>query len=515
MTLTDAFSDEDRALAQARGLAPAELHRQLEILRAPAPSTALDRPCAPGDGITRIERSDLPPLLAAHAEAAASGRATYFVPASGAATRMFKALLAVRAGPRVDRAGLETSTDANAAVVRRVLDGIDRFAFGTDLGAAMEKTGGDLEIALREGTVGPILDAMLGSEGLGLADRPKGLLPFHRYSSASRTAFEEHLVEATALAADTAGSVRLHFTVSPQHEPAFHETLQAARQTLGPTHPGPFDVSFSTQKTSTDTIAADDTGAPFRDDAGNLLFRPGGHGSLIANLADLADSGADIVFVKNIDNVVHDDWREPVVTWRRVLAGSLARVQAELFGALRALDESGDAASATAGAALLRSRFGLKVDATTQAVRRTLDRPTRVCGVLRAEGDPGGGPFWVRGADGAVTPQIVETAQIDSTSDSQAAIQRRATHFSPADMVLGVRNYRGEAFDLRRHVDPEAVFIAEKSSGGRTLRALEHPGLWNGGMADWNTLFVEVPPSIFHPVKTLTDLLEPAHQPAT
>ena len=361
----------------------------------------------------------------------------------------------------------------------------------------------------------------LDPTGLAYADTPKGLLLFHRYPDTSRTAFEDHLVESFALAADAEGTTRLHFTVSAAHEEAFAKRLAAARTALEARLGARFAVSFSTQKSSTDTIALDLDGKPFRDKAGVLLFRPGGHGSLIANLADLATAGADLVYVKNIDNVVHEDWRAPVVQWRRLLAGRLVLLQERLFAALRALDENAhDADAVAAGAAVLRDELGVHVpvpgDAvpTPEAVRRLLDRPVRVCAVLRAKGDPGGGPFWVRASDGSLSPQIVETAQIDQASGMQRDVQSRATHFSPADMVLGVRDHRGEPFDLPFHVDPGAVFIAEKSSAGRALRALEHPGLWNGGMAQWNTLFVEVPPATFHPVKALTDLLDPAHQPS-
>jgi len=437
---------------------------------------------------------------------------------------MFKSLLAVRERGGADRARLVRATeDADAAATLRFLDGIERFAFAGDLAEAMRRRGDEMSSCLERGAVVPVLEALLAADGLAYADLPKGLLAFHRYPDRARTAFDEHLVEATAVAASAAGSTRLHFTVSPAHEAAFAERLESSRGDLEPALGTRFSVGFSAQKSSTDTIAIDLEGRPFRDEAGRLLFRPGGHGSLISNLADLAADGADLIFVKNIDNVVHDDWRPPVVHWRRVLAGRLVVLQERLFDALRSLDTGSDLPTAIErGAALLRDELGVTLpgppreglEQAAAELRRRLHRPVRVCAVLRAQGDPGGGPFWVREADGSVSPQIVETAQIDQTSAEQRALQAAATHFSPADMVLGVRDYRGEPFDLRRHVDPQAVFIAEKSSGGRALLALEHPGLWNGGMSDWNTLFVEVPPAIFQPVKTLGDLLGPAHQPA-
>lgn len=507
---------ESRDLEHARqhGLTEAEILRQLELLRGPRPSIRLDRPCTVGDGIHQIPDGDVAGLLEAQRDAAASGRMTYFVPASGAATRMFKSLLAIRSrgAERRDRLG-NASDDAIAA---RFFDGIEKFAFAPALADVLERRGLELAACVRAGDLSSLLSAVLDPESLGLPELPKGLLPFHAYPDGSRTPFEEHLVEAHAIAAAADGATRLHLTVSPQHQTRFEACLAEAGPGLEERLGARYAVGFSTQKSSTDTIAVDTQGALFRDDAGALLFRPGGHGSLLSNLADLATNGADVVYVKNIDNVVHDDWRADVVHWRRLLGGRLVELQESLHAAVRAIDASTPGAIG-AGAELLRSTLGVEVargaDPVT-AVRRLLDRPARVCAVLRAEGDPGGGPFWVRASDDAVSPQIVETAQVDPSSTEQRAIRGRATHFSPADMVLGLRRHDGTPFDLPRHVDPEAVFIAEKSSGGRGLRALEHPGLWNGGMSDWNTLFVEVPPSIFHPVKTLTDLLEPAHQPA-
>lgn len=506
---------EPRDLEHARrhGVTEGEILRQLQLLRGERPSIRLDRPCTVGDGIHQIPDEDVPGLLASQRDAAAAGRMTYFVPASGAATRMFKSLLATRSRGAERRDDLGSESDD--AIAARFFDGIEKFAFAPALEAVLRRQGDELAACVRSGDLSTLLSAVLDPECLGLPELPKGLLPFHAYRDTSRTAFEEHLVEAHAIAAAADGATRLHLTVSAEHKARFEACLAERGPELEDRLGARYAVGFSTQKSSTDTVAIDGDGALFRDDAGALLFRPGGHGSLLSNLADLATDGADVVYVKNIDNVVHDDWRTEVVHWRRLLGGRLVELQERLFAAVRAIDADTPGA-VDAGADLLRTTLGIVVQGTdrTAEVRRLLDRPARVCAMLRAEGDPGGGPFWVRAADHSVSAQIVETAQVDPTSDEQRAIQSRATHFSPADMVLGLRRHDGTPFDLPRHVDPEAVFIAEKSSGGRALRALEHPGLWNGGMSDWNTLFVEVPPSIFHPVKTLVDLLEPAHQPA-
>ncbi len=500
--------------ARRHGVTEAEILRQLQLLRGARPSIRLDRPCTVGDGVHQIPDGEVAGLLEAQRDAAAAGRMTYFVPASGAASRMFKSLLAIRSRGVERRDQLGSGSDD--AIAARFFDGVEKFAFAPALEAVLRPRSVGLAACVRSGDLSALLSAVLDPESLGLPELPKGLLPFHTYRDGSRTAFEEHLVEAHAIAAAADGATRLHLTVSSEHQARFEACLAEAGPGFEDRLGARYGVGFSTQKSSTDTIAVDGQGALFRDDAGALLFRPGGHGSLLSNLADLATDGADVVYVKNIDNVVHDDWRAEVVHWRRLLGGRLVELQKRLFAAVRAIDANA-AGAVDAGADLLRTTLGIEVARSTERasdVRRLLDRPTRVCAMLRAEGDPGGGPFWVRASDDSVSAQIVETAQVDQTSSEQRAIQGRATHFSPADMVLGLRRHDDTPFDLHRHVDPEAVFIAEKSSGGRALRALEHPGLWNGGMSDWNTLFVEVPPSIFHPVKTLVDLLEPAHQPA-
>ena len=448
---------------------------------------------------------------------------SYFVPASGAATRMFKSLFSLREVHWPDRESLARRTDdADASEALRFLECLDRFAFAAPLGAALEARGMALASCRERGLLDPILSALLDPEGLDYANTPKGLLPFHRYPRGGRTAFEEHLREGCTLTAPSNGSSSLHFTVSPAHRGAFESMLEQCRAAVEADCRAELSVGFSTQKPSTDTIAIDANGNLFRDETGELLFRPGGHGSLIANLADLSQTGGDLVFVKNIDNVVHRDFSGPVIRWRRVLAGRLVALQDRLFSALEAIStESPSAEAIELATTTIREELAIdcalgdldRPDAAKR-LREILDRPSRVCAVVRADGDPGGGPFWVREGDGSCSRQIVETAQIDTQDPAQEQARSMATHFSPADMVLGLKDATGRPFDLLRHVDRDAVFVAGKSSGGRTLRALEHPGLWNGGMADWNTIFVEVPSEIFQPVKALNDLLEPAHQPA-
>lgn len=517
------MEQRDERQIRDHGLTPEEVQRQLLLFATPPPAAQLERPCVPGDGIQTLAAADVERCLAALARAGRKGRIMKFVPASGAASRMFKALQAVRGWNAlredVERAAEEGDKDAQAVIA--FFEGIRRFAFFGSLGTAMTEAGADLEDALESGRWGDVLGYVLDRDGLGYAEIAKGLIEFHSAKGQARTAFEEHLVEAAAYARDGNGVCRLHFTVSPQHIDAFQALLDRARPELERLFDATYEVAFSTQKPSTDTIAADEADGPFRTEEGELLFRPGGHGSLIENLNDLS---GDIVFVKNIDNVVPDARKDESNRWKRILGGALVLTQERVHRHLAALDaESSKSAVVDAALTFVRDEIGVDVppeiaDGTTEEKHRfavaELDKPIRACGMVKNEGEPGGGPFWVSDSTGARTRQIVESAQVDLGVDSQKAILESSTHFNPVDLVCAVRDWRGQPFDLPCYVDPQTVFIAEKSSGGRVLKALERPGLWNGSMANWITLFVEVPASTFNPVKTVNDLLRPQHQSA-
>jgi len=420
----EALSASDRAAIAAHGLTEAEVERQLALFRTPPAPQRLARAATAGDGVRTLSEREHAGLLALADEAARAGRLTKFVPASGAASRMFASVLP----------GAPESPEK-----RRFFESVEAFAFAGDLDR--------------------------------LVSTPKGLLPFHRYPDGNRTAFEEHLVEAAGTVRDAAGLCRLHFTVSPEHRKAFEDTLGEVRPRVERATGARFSVSFSEQSPSTDTIAGDPAGGPFRTPSGDLLFRPAGHGALLTNLGDVARAGGDVVLVKNVDNVVPDARRGPTLLWKRLLTGLLVQIE--------------------------------------RTARR--DRPIRVCGVVRNEGEPGGGPFWVAGPGGA-SLQIVESAQVDLKDPAQAAIWKSATHFNPVDLACSLRDADGTPFDLARFVDENAVFIARKSHEGKPLNALERPGLWNGAMAFWETVFVEVPKETFAPVKTVLDLLRPEHR---
>lgn len=517
----DLFSTRDLRQMSKMGIQPEEAARQVALFRNPPPFTRVLRPCQPGDGILSISVAVHSTLLEHFDTAARRGRVAKFVPASGAATRMFKDLLAFLAAPE----GTETS--APAGPVKTFFDNLQRFPFYEDLAAALGADGIDLEEAVRKGEHRLALSHLLENPGLGYAECPKGLLPFHRYPEGPRTPFEEHLVEAAAIARDEDGLCLLHFTVSPEHQEGFERLLDRVRPALEERFDGRFEVSFSTQRHSTDTLAVDPQNNPFRQEDSSLLFRPGGHGSLIDNLNDLGREGWDIVLLKNIDNVVPDG-RKPVVhLWKRLLGGCLLSVRERAFAhldRLEALDrvnsqeaetvlyEAGDFVEKELCRPLPAGFAEADPKEKKRFLMEVLDRPIRVCGVVRNQGEPGGGPFWVESPSGGISPQIVETSQIDAKDPEQQAVLKSSTHFNPVDIACGLRDRHGRPYDLQRFVDPATVFIAEKSHEGRTLKALERPGLWNGAMAGWNTVFVEVPDATFAPVKTVLDLLRPEHQ---
>jgi hypothetical protein len=506
------FTRADTAQLEDRGIALSEATRQLALLREPPAPTCLLRPCTPGDGIEVLPETRMPELHAEHAEAARQGRFTKFVPASGAASRMFADLAKFRSATvtRADVVRRAGEGDRSAAEVLTFLDHLDGFPFAD---ALLRATGGGTD------DVQAILDALLDEDGLDYGNLPKGLIPFHRYGDDVRTAFEEHLVEAAAYARDGRGTCRLHFTVSSEHRARFDDILREVRGGYQSAFGVRLEVGFSTQEPSTDTLALDPRGAPFRRDDGTLLLRPGGHGALLHNLNALGAAGADLVFVKNIDNVVPDRLRGPTVTWKKAIAGRLLQLERRAHGFARLL-ATGQAADSLVEEAEAFCRDVLHAPpAAPGAVRRAallerLRRPLRVCGVVPNTGEPGGGPFWVRGEDGTVSLQIVEGAQIDAEDPQQARIYASSTHFSPTDLVCALRDPDGHPHDLADYVDPRAVLLARKTHEGRPLLALERPGLWNGAMARWNTVFVEVPLSTFTPVKTVNDLLRPEHQPA-
>jgi hypothetical protein len=516
------FHERDQHQIAAQGTTEKAICNQIETFRRGFPFAQLDRPCTPGDGVTVLSPQDAKQLTSRYAEAMSAGRVQKFVPASGAASRMFQALLAMHERANdLDGSQLQAaSQDPNERDFLRFTESLQNFAFYEVLGEQLSQQRLSLDEALSQGQYQAILETLLMPSGLNYAGLPKALLHFHRYEDHCRTPLEEHLVEAATLVQDRRRIARLHFTVSPDHGDLMTAHLEQIRHRYEQTGVR-FDVSWSTQKPSTDTIAVDLDHRPFRDRDGKLLFRPAGHGALIENLNDLQ---GDIILIKNIDNIVPDHLKAATYTYTRLLGGYLVTLQQQSFAYLEQLASGEVTPSALAEIrrfAEERLSLGLPATFEQQSHRgqvaflfKALHRPLRVCGVVPNTGEPGGGPFWVRHADGTTSLQIVETSQVDTQAETQRAILQASTHFNPVNLVCGVRDFRHQPFDLTDFTDPETGFISQKSHEGKALKALELPGLWNGAMARWNTVFVEVPITTFNPVKTVLDLLRQEHQPA-
>ena len=515
------LNPEDLRQIEAHGVPAAEARRQLSLYRRPPNYTQLVRPCTPGDGIVVWSDAEASRLRAVWNTAVRDRKAVKLVPASGAASRMFKTpmqWLSESQPVARDRVRREASAgDKRAVELEELLAGLPTMALWDDLASVMRRDGVDATAALQGGDVRVVLQYLLTSRGLGCAELPKALLPFHRYEHERRTPIEEHLVEAAHYVRDGSGTCRVHFTVSEEHLSRCRDLAARAAESFGKRFGVRYEIGFSLQKPSTDALAVDPAGNPFRQSSGRLLLRPAGHGALLENLGDL---DADVVFLKNIDNVVPERLQGEIYDWKRALAGLLVDVQQGAFGHAEALETRGDEASVRAARTFLADVLGVRTplldDAVALADRRAttiglLDRPLRVCGMVLNRGEAGGGPFWVAGEKGE-SKQIVETAQIDPSSSSQQALVKTAPHFNPVDVVCGLRDRHGKAYDLRRFIDENAYLVVEKSHEGRPLRSIERPGLWNGAMAGWNTIFVEVPLATFAPVKTVNDLLRPEHR---
>lgn len=517
-----ALSEADRQQLGLLGITEAQIRQQIEIFKSPSFYLSLNRPGTPGDGIHRISPEEGEKYLRLQQEAARAGRFLKVVPASGAATRMFQSLLQIyQSGPEKSEeiSHKASQGDATAGNLLNCLEKIRSFAFFEDLQERLAQDGQALEALIEQGLFRRVLAYLLTERGLNYGSLPKGLLKFHRYPSGGRTAFEEHLVEAAHYVRDGHHRCRVHFTIAAEHEAGFVRLAQKVIPLYEKQYQVKYVISFSPQKPATDTVAVDLDNRPFRDRDGWLLFRPGGHGALLENLNDLK---GDLVYIKNIDNVAPDHLKGPTFFWKKVLGGYLVEIQATLHAYVRGLeadrykDNFNDIETFAREKLFLSFPSGYDLWPAVEKknfLLKKLNRPIRVCGMVPNEGEPGGRPFWVAGQDGTLSLQIVEQAQVDLTSPEQKARWGASTHFNPVDLVCALRNQAGEPFDLRQYVDQQAVFISQKSKGGITIKALELPGLWNGSMADWLTVFVEVPLITFNPVKTLDDLLRPEHQP--
>ncbi len=500
------FTSTDLDQIAAQGTTTQTVDQQIRHFIDGFPFLHVIRAATVGDGIIRVPEEQLTRYIRQFDEQASDLSLMKFVPASGAATRMFKSLFAALEGKS------DKSTDAFFAQ-------LTDFAFYDDLKAAMSHDGLDLDKTVADNDQKTVLTYLLTDKGLDYGGLPKGLLKFHNYADGPRTPVEEHLVEGAAYA-NSNGRVRLHFTVSPEHRSRFEDLIKHELADYESWLGVDFEVTFSEQKKATDTISVNLDNTPFRNVDGSLLFRPAGHGALIENLNDI---DADLVFIKNIDNVVPDELKEMTVTYKKVLATVLLDAQKQLFRLQELLDTETVSEGYLAEAdAFLQSTLCIEPPAGFASLgqsdklayyRQKLDRPIRACGMVKNVGEPGGGPFWAKNADGSVSLQVVESAQIDMDDAQQKTLFEQATHFNPVDLVCSLKNRQGKKYNLPDFRDPLTGFITAKSKDGKDLKAQELPGLWNGAMANWNTLFVEVPLITFNPVKTVNDLLRAEHQP--
>lgn len=505
------LNEQDLLQLQRKGISVEKFNQQMNCFVTGFPFLELYSAASTERGIKVVTPEDREKYVAAWDCYVNEGHTVVkFVPASGAASRMFKDLFAF-----LNAAYDEPTSDFE----KFFFDHLSQMAFYSDLNEVCKKNyGEEIPALLSEKKYKEIVSALLGEKGLNYGHMPKGALKFHTYGNDQRTPFEEHLVEGALYAKGKEGDVNVHFTVSPEHRALFDALVKDKSADIEKRYGVKLHISFSEQKQSTDTPAANEDNTPFRNADGSILFRPGGHGALIENLNDI---DADVVFIKNIDNVVPDHLKGDTVANKKLLAGILVSVQNTIRSYLKKLD-SGQYVMEDLREMLqfIQKTLCCKnpetklLEDTELAVyiRKKLNRPIRVCGMVKNIGEAGGGPFLAYNSDGTYSPQILESSQIDVKNPEKKAMFEQGTHFNPVDLVCAIKNYKGEHLNLLSYVDPKTGFISEKSKDGKKLKALELPGLWNGSMSDWNTIFVEVPLSTFNPVKTVNDLVRPQHQ---
>ncbi|MBD3582298.1 DUF4301 family protein [Flavobacterium selenitireducens] len=513
------FSTSDFEQIRNHGLSLDTIEKELEIFRQGIPKTWLERPATLKDGILAFSESDFREAAAFFDSNKERFKLKKFVPASGAASRMFKFLSTFLNE-------FDSTKDTINAYINRTnmtslsifLAGKDNLPFYKDLVAKVDFNKKDGELRESDRRNYDLIKTLLAPDQFDYCNKPKGVLPFHKYSDHVATPIEEHLREGARYASSN-GISYVHFTVSKEHQGEFESVIAATKPTIEAETGMDIRVSFSYQDKQTDTIGVDLKNDPFRDDNGHLVFRPGGHGALINNLNAI---DADIVFIKNIDNVIQNHI-EVITLYKKALGGILMATQQKIFDYLRQIesdyvepgdiDEMIDFLKKELNVFIYSDFHKFTNENKIAFIRQKLNRPLRICGMVKNEGEPGGGPFWVRGQQGNISLQIVETSQVELNNPQQVAIIDGSTHFNPVDIVCSIKDFKGEKFDLTEFIDHERGFIVNKAKNGRELKAYELPGLWNGAMAKWNTIFVEVPLVTFNPVKTVNDLLKPAHQP--
>jgi hypothetical protein len=516
--LDSGFTIDDFIQIYNQGISVDALRRQLTIFRNGLPRIALEKPALLNDGINALNEDEAIDYAAYFDSKKDNFKLKKFVPASGAASRMFKFACTFIAEYDPAKESINAYINRkNDTALSVFLVGIDKLPFYDEI-AALVRAQADYSTSDKNQRYYNFIKFMLSPESFDFANKPKGILPFHQYDGFTATPVYEHLKEAVAYSASN-GKTNVHFTISEEHVDGFLDAIKAVKGDIEKESGISINFNFSYQHKQTDTIAVDMNNNPFRTDTGELLFRPGGHGALIENLNNL---DADIVFIKNIDNVSHNNINT-IALYKRALAGMLIQLQEKTFRYLDMIDGGNlTDAQLTGMFSFVKNELSVQIPDDVskytkghriEYIKELLDRPIRVCGMVKNEGEPGGGPFWVKGEQGRLTLQIVESSQIDLYNPAQKEIFDRSEFFNPVDLVCGLKNYKGGYFDLHEYVDASTGFIVYKNKYGKDLKSYELPGLWNGAMARWLTVFAEVPLATFNPVKTVNDLLKPAHQP--
>lgn len=514
------FKEQDIKQFQHKGISQDLVNKQIDLFVSGLPFSNLIAAATPNDGLLQLSDEEKQKLIEFYQKRLDDISVIKFVPASGAATRMFKFLFRFLQNYDPQKESINSYINKNEdRDLSTFLIGLEKLPF-YELGKKrLKEEYPNYEELPDNQQYYLFVKVMLDDDKLNYGNQPKGLLPFHRYKNgAIATAFEEHLYE-TALYTSDERPVKIHFTISEDFKDKFKNEFKRIEEDVEDHTGSKFNISFSYQKGSTDTLAVTMDDEPFREDDGSILFRPSGHGALIENLNEL---DADLIFIKNIDNVVVKKYKDEVAENKKVLGGLLLKLQEKVFEIIKNLNRGvsdedelspiTDFLENEMQMRLSKNFYKYKLKYQVEYLLEKLNRPIRVCGMVKNEGEPGGGPFWVKDEDGNISLQIVESAQIDLNNKKQHNILKNSTHFNPVDVVCGVRDYNGKKFDLKKYVDDDAAFITNKTKAGKSLKALELPGLWNGGMAHWNTVFVEVPIITFNPVKTINDLMKAPHQ---
>lgn len=513
------FTSKHTKQLEIKGITEEKVNQQLILFKSGLPHVNLKSAASLQDGINKYTSIENETFIDYYNSRKDTLDIMKFVPASGAATRMFRFLFQFLEQYNIEEESINSYINRNkASELSLFIVGLEKLPFyNTVLEEVKERVlvyntlSNDEKIML-------FIKTLLEKDKLNYSFYPKGILPFHKYKDHLATAFEEHLFEST-LYASSNNIAKLHFTVSEKHHVRFNEEFKRIQDKVEQKKNTKFNITFSYQNESTDTIAVTLDNKPIINKNGELYFRPSGHGALLSNLNALE---ADIIFIKNIDNVVVHEYEKEVAKHKKILAGVLLKTQDKAFEFLKRLENDNNSeADLVEIAQFLRTSLNVVISSEFEKyslkyqieyLKGKLNRPIRVCGMVKNEGEPGGGPFWVKNESGTTSLQIIEAAQIDKSNKYQKGILKNATHFNPVDLVCGIKDYKGNVFNLEKFVDPQTAFITKKTIEGKEIKAMELPGLWNGSMSNWNTIFVEVPLVTFNPVKTVIDLLKPAHQ---